>query len=120
MPTPSPRLCGSCGKVVPGGSACPCQVERQAKRRADFDRKRGSSNSRGYDAAWRAVRAAKLAMNPICEHPGCMRCSVDVHHEQSVRTHPHLRLVIGNLTALCHSHHSTITARTQGFAKRKD
>lgn len=116
MPTKAPKLLG-CGCIVPAGQKCRHQIEREAKRRAAYDKQRGPASRRGYDSAWQAVRLAKLAMNPLCEHPGCMARAVDVHHELSVRTHPHLRLSLSNLTALCKSHHSSITAKTQGFAK---
>lgn len=118
MPSKPPRLL-ACGCIMPAGQQCQHQIAHEAKRRAAYDRQRGPASRRGYDAAWQNTRKAKLAMNPICEHSGCNRSAVDVHHELSVRTHPHLRLVMSNLTALCKSHHSSITAKTQGFARQQ-
>ena len=37
-----------------------------AQRRMQLDRWRGSAASRGYDAAWRLLRKAKLAADPLC------------------------------------------------------
>ncbi|TIY11329.1 MAG: HNH endonuclease [Mesorhizobium sp.] len=85
--------------------------------KADRERHRGNSISRGYDAAWRRLRAWFLAAQPKCSHPGCVDQANEVDHVLSVRTHPHLRLVWGNLRSLCKHHYSQCTARDQGFAR---
>lgn len=69
MPARAPRLC-SCGKVVPSGATCPCQVQAKRKRDARHDRKRGSASQRLYDAEWRKASKAFLARHPYCAQCG--------------------------------------------------
>lgn len=64
MPVRAPRIC-SCGRVVPSGERCACQV---AKAKA-YDASRGSAASRGYGGSWRKASAAFLAL------PGNGRCA---------------------------------------------
>lgn len=73
---------------------------------------RPTAAARGYNAAWRRTRARYLQLHPQCEHPGCVSLAEDVHHldllgPNGPNGHRHF-----NLQALCHSHHSSITART--------
>jgi 5-methylcytosine-specific restriction enzyme A len=91
------------------------QAERERKARLDAERP--GTAQRGYDQAWRALRARYLEANPDCETPGCRRPATDVDHRQSVRDRPDLRLDWFNLRALCHPCHSRRTARDQGFAR---
>lgn len=64
MPVRAPRIC-SCGRVVPSGQRCQCQM---AKAKA-YDASRGTSASRGYGGSWRKASAAFLA------EPGHERCA---------------------------------------------
>lgn len=64
MPVRAPRIC-SCGRVVPSGQRCACQV---AKAKA-YDASRGSAASRGYGGNWRKESKAFLAL------PGNERCA---------------------------------------------
>lgn len=64
MPVRAPRIC-SCGRVVPSGQRCACQV---AKAKA-YDASRGSAASRGYGGSWRKESKAFLAL------PGNERCA---------------------------------------------
>lgn len=93
------------------------KAERLAELRKRTDAQRPSSTQRGYDRDWRELRAAFLKANPICCVPGCGDFSTDADHYLDVRTHPELRLVWQNLRPYCHKHHSSRTARDQGFAK---
>lgn len=68
MPVRAPRLC-ACGKRVPSGARCPCEVKRAAERKARFDKTRGNSSQRGYSREWENARRAFLAL-----HPRCARC----------------------------------------------
>ena len=90
----------------------------EANRKAKIDAEREGSRQRGYDAAWRRLRAQVLAANPICQVIGCGQPATDVDHIESVADHPELRLVWSNLRALCHPCHSRRTALDQGFARR--
>lgn len=116
MPTRAPRLC-SCGKTCRAGARCACQLTRDAIRKASQDAARPSSAERGYDSAWRNLRAAFLAANPLCCVTGCGAAATDADHVLSVRARPDLRLAWSNLRPYCHRHHSQRTAREQGFAR---
>lgn len=115
MPFRAPRLC-TCGFKIAAGELCPCERRRAADARAKHDKGRPSSHDRGYDAAWRKLRAAFLEANPICCVEDCGLAATDADHILSVRIRPDLRLVWSNLRAYCHAHHSRRTAREQGFA----
>jgi 5-methylcytosine-specific restriction protein A len=69
----------------------------------------------GYDYAWQKLRAAYLALHPLCECEECdagrkrVRIANVVHHKREIATHPHLRLVWTNLQAMakrCHDKHT--------------
>lgn len=63
MPTLSGRrICANCGQIVIG----PCPTCRKTTH-SDVDKRRGNSNTRGYDSRWRrAIRPAFLRENPLC------------------------------------------------------
>lgn len=100
-----------------------CEAEAQARKR-EADTARGSNAARGYDAAWRRLRKKKLSLSPWCECDECKASGAKVladvvDHEHPISTHPHLRLVLGNLRSMAKAHHDRHTARTQGFARPK-
>jgi 5-methylcytosine-specific restriction protein A len=67
MPFAAPRIC--CGKVIPAGQRCACQVQRAKENKARFDQARPTARQRGYDSKWEQARAAYLA-----SHRTCVRC----------------------------------------------
>lgn len=90
---------------------CPAH-EQQA------DRSRGTANARGYNARWRRRRAAYLRTHPWCEHDEHQThriAATDVHHRDGQGPRGDNR--DQNLQALCHAHHSAITARTTTWGK---
>lgn len=91
----------------------PPGVLHAKERRDRFDKERGPSSQRGYDAAWKKCRALFLLKHARCE---CGARAVDVDHVKSVSERPDLRLSWSNLRPMCHSCHSRRTARDQGFA----
>jgi 5-methylcytosine-specific restriction enzyme A len=93
--------------------------EQEQQRKREHDRARPNANARGYDADWRKLRAAFIKQNPMCQRVGCTAPSIDADHIESIADRPDLRLTCSNLRALCRSHHSSRTAREQGFARRK-
>ncbi len=102
MPMRAPRIC-SCGKVVAYGTRCACQ----AQRRAEADRRRPNAHDRGYDRAWRKIRAEFLAANPRCSWPGCTAPATVVDHIQPHRGNRALFFNPANFQALCaHCHNS--------------
>ena len=92
--------------------------QREHERRKAIDEQRPGSAARGYDAAWRKLRAVYLRQHPVCAMPRCGAMATDVDHVESIRDRPDLRLEWGNLKALCGPHHDRRTALDQGFAKR--
>lgn len=76
-----------------------------------YDKKRGTSGERGYDATWQKVREMKANQNPLCEE--CLKNGIvkplnKVHHIKPIETHPELRLVMENLMSLCNECHEQI------------
>ncbi len=96
--------------AVPG---CPNYAEGKAgqciEHRAAADRRKGSRQSRGYDAAWQRLRARKLRATPFCEWPACARRSAEVDHIDGNTANRAWR----NLRAYCPYHHKVRTARDQ-------
>ncbi|RGP37700.1 HNH endonuclease [Pseudotabrizicola alkalilacus] len=64
MPRP-PHLC-SCGKLVPHGALCACQIAGNRARNARHDAKRPTARQRGYNAEWEKARKAFLTCHPHC------------------------------------------------------
>lgn len=95
------KFCAHCNAVLP--------IDHQ-HRAPDT---RPSSAQRGYDAEWRKTRAAFLATHPICEdEAGCIEPATDVDHIDG--SGPLGNNDWSNLRALCHSHHSKKTYRSEG------
>lgn len=63
---------------------------------------------------WRELRASVLRQRPVCEVAGCGKRASHVDHRQTRRVRPDLALVVSNLSALCHGHHSSKTAQSDG------
>lgn len=107
MPTRAKNACPTpgCPNITIRGRCTNC------KRTAD--RKRGTAAQRGYDATWNTRRKRYLQDHPTCELPTCTHPSTDVHHldGRGPRGNNH----DSNLQALCHAHHSSITARQTAF-----
>ncbi|MCF8483828.1 MAG: HNH endonuclease [Rhodobacteraceae bacterium] len=64
MPRP-PHLC-QCGKLVPRGALCACQIASHRARNARHDAKRPTARRRGYTAEWETERKAFLIRHPHC------------------------------------------------------
>ena len=81
------------------------------------DAERGSAHARGYDAAWRRVRLAVLADEPLCRFCAAAALvvpAVEVDHIDGDSQHN----ARSNLRPLCRPCHSRRTARDQGIARR--
>lgn len=81
------------------------QIQREYDRRS-----RNRESKRFYNSkAWKAVRASKLAADPICEQcerEGRLTRADVVHHKLELVQHPELGLCMENLESLCHSCHN--------------
>lgn len=78
---------------------------------------RPSEKERGYDAQWRALRAAVLAAEPncrACAAQGIVRRAKMVDHIESIARRPELRLARTNLQPLCWPCHNGKTNRRDG------
>ena len=76
----------------------------------------GTAFQRGYDRAWRRLRAYKLQINPLCERcaaHGCTEAAREVHHRVTIEDAPDRRLDLSNLEALC-----IVCHRLEGAARR--
>lgn len=76
MPVRAPRIC-SCGKLVPAGAQCACQIQRASDRKARFDKTRPNSSQRGYNREWAKARASFLRLHPYCVACGAPASLVD-------------------------------------------
>lgn len=100
---------GCPGRATAGHGRCGTH-QRQDRQR--FDQQRGTATERGYDAAWRRLRAEVLRERPVCQgSPGkvCFAPAVDVHH--TPRYLPGTDHRDYRLTALCKACHGAITSR---------
>ena len=70
-----------------------------------YEKQRGSSSDRGYDASWRRVRKAKLNTDDLCERDRCGRIATTVHHKIPIEEWPEGRLRFDNLESLCRDCH---------------
>ncbi|WP_417278409.1 HNH endonuclease [Celeribacter sp.] len=75
MPKP-PHVC-SCGRVVPHGERCACQIARTRARNKRHDQRRPTAAQRGYNHAWRKARIEFLNYHPVCARCGAPATVVD-------------------------------------------
>lgn len=100
-----------CPNVVDRGYCDSCRPRSPA---AVKERLRGSSWSRGYDAAWIRFREWFIRRHPLCVDclaKDFIKATEEVHHVLKVAEHLELRLVENNCMALCHDCHSSRTAK---------
>lgn len=102
MPSKPKKPCTypGCPELTTGGRCD--RHKRQASRK--YDKERGTSGERGYDATWQKVREMKANQDPLCQE--CLKTGRTVpldkvHHIKPIETHPELRLVMENLRSLC-------------------
>ena len=73
-----------------------------------------------YDSKeWKRARARFLALNPVCQAPGCSADSARVDHKVAIKRGG-AALDPANFQALCARHHNEKTARVDGgFGNKK-
>jgi hypothetical protein len=116
-----PKMCAKCHRVaLPSERYCAAHKVSAAKR--DRNQLRPLYKCK----RWRVTRIVVLDRDTQCtvvEHgTRCLQLSTDVHHVIDA-----LEWVANggdfydtdNLQGMCHAHHSSHTARTQGFAQRR-
>jgi 5-methylcytosine-specific restriction protein A len=102
---PTPCTFRGCPALVPGGGRCP---QHQREERRHYDAQRPTSSKRGYGRNWQRLRLLILHEEPLCRE--CGAAATDVDHIDGDVTN----LRRENLQALCHAHHSRLTARYDG------
>lgn len=88
-------------------------VRPKPEQTRQYDARRGSAHSRGYDRAWTRLRNHFLAEHPLCrmcEEEGRVAAASEVDHRVPIAIDPSRRLEWDNLDALCHEHHAVKTA----------
>ena len=126
MPKAPPRPC-----TKPGCPAYATERSRCDQHQVPVDERfrksgrsrwpRTSAASRGYDAAWRRLREAKLSADPFCQCDECTRTgallqATVVDHIIPISERPDLRLEWDNLRSMTKAHHDR---RTLGDAARQ-
>ncbi|NPD67286.1 HNH endonuclease [Lichenicola cladoniae] len=94
-----------------------------AERVQQFDQRRGSASSRGYDRAWQRCRNAFIASYPLCLfclNKGIVQAAEEVDHIKSIEAAPELRLDWSNLRSLCKACHSSRTATDTAATRRHE
>jgi len=117
MPMKPPRPCRypGCPALI-GDRNGYCEKHLKQTRR-QYERERGTSTERGYDARWRRYRKAYLA-----EHPLCIEClkqskvveATVVDHIKPHHDDPRLFWDQKNHQALCEPCHNIKTAKEDG------
>ena len=111
---------GCPGLVDPPERYCSDHAAYGAAKQQEHDNWRGTSCSRGYDRAWRAVAALALRRDcgtcQYCLARKIVSTATEVHHIKPVAEYPLLRLVLSNLVSLCHPCHQAETAKEQHAA----
>ena len=72
--------------------------------------------------AWRRLRAAVLAEEPLCRlcaAAGRTEAATEVDHIAPVCERPDLQMARSNLRGLCHRCHAAVTAAQNGGAPRR-
>ena len=100
----------------PAGWRPPKAVKRE------YDAHRRKTAARGYDAQWKALRAAYLQSHVLCEcdeHKGKdLRVLAEVvDHRVPIAVNPDLRLNWDNLRAMSKRCHDVHTAKTRGWGR---
>lgn len=108
MPIRAPRIC-SCGKVVPYGVICDCQLARKKA----FDRSRPTAAARGYGARWQRESREFLERNPVCKMNGCGKIARVVDHITPHKGNHALFWDKRNWQPLCVPCHSRIKQRME-------
>ena len=101
--------CLECGTPTGGAPLCPPHAQ-QARNNPKRSAPRPSAHARGYDGAWRALRAQILADQPQCHY--CPAPATTVDHLIPLSVDPSLRLDPRNLVPACRRCNSSKKDRT--------
>lgn len=108
-----------CGKQInlSDGLCNECKELKEKRDHRRYDKKRGSSSQRGYNATWRRYRIHFLKENPICVE--CKKAGIYVPATVVDHIIPHKGNMAlfwdrNNHQALCKRHHDIKTAKEDG------
>lgn len=96
-----------------------CEIH-QRKIARQYDQKRGTPTSRGYDSNWRKIRKQFMATNPLCmdcQAYDRLQPATEVHHVVGLQdggTHDE-----NNLRSLCKTCHSRLTMKNINNRQRR-
>ena len=94
-----------------------------AERKAEYDLRRPSVKSRGYDSKWRKIRAVVVAEEPLCRHClliGRTKATQEVDHIIPHKGDHELFVRRDNLQGLCKQCNSRKTAtEDSAFARTR-
>ena len=113
------KLCGvaGCPALLPIGTRyCEKHRGRVTQRGREYDKARGGSTRRGYDARWQKVRKAYLAVYPHCAR--CHRPAEMVDHRQPI-AEGGSHYDWGNLQPMCMSCHRRKTEEDKARVERE-
>lgn len=99
----SPCSAPGCPNLAAHGSRC-------ADHRSQRQQERGTAHERGYDVHWQRLASLVRRQRPMCQDCG-REPTREIHHLQSVRKRPDLRLDPRNLWACCLSCHRIRTLK---------
>jgi 5-methylcytosine-specific restriction protein A len=109
MPRP-PHIC-TCGKTIPHGTRCECQITATRERKARHDARRPSARERGYTKEWEHARAEFLACHPSCSF--CNAPATVVDHKTPHRGNQRLFWDRANWQTLCLPCHNRVKQRQE-------
>lgn len=108
--TRPPRLC-TCGKIVPYGQRCTCQINATRERNRRHDAQRPNATQRGYNHEWRKARKDFLQVRPDCVMCGNPASVVD--HIQPHKGNQRLFWMRSNWQSLCPRCHNSTKQRQE-------
>ena len=86
--------------------------EQKARAQLFYERRRGSSSSRGYNYKWTKFRREYLRLHPVCAC--CGRLATEIDHIVPFKSDKTKIFELTNLQPLCHECHSRKTAKESG------
>ena len=119
MPPRPKSICRhpGCGRLIDSTGYCERHQKADKERKAISDKRRQSSNERGYTFSWHKIRTLYLQANPlcaICEKKGHLTAATCVDHIIPHRGDDALMWDESNFQSLCQSCHSRKTAKEDG------
>lgn len=117
MPVKGSRICG-CGRLVPSGTSCACEIRRARERKARHDAKRPTARERGYTAEWERESKAFLKECPACRRCGAPATLVD--HIQPHKGNQRLFWNRANWQPLCRPCHNSAKQAEERRNQKKE